>query len=84
MSKTEWHYLLFGTFGAAINGSFPFIFAFLLGEIFGVSAWYLYFNSYTVLLNTVPQGVYVKNWNYAPVNKTIKSVAYRNFKSIVI
>jgi hypothetical protein len=45
MSKTEWHYLLFGTFGAAINGSFPFVFAFLLGEIFGVSSiwlkWYL-------------------------------------------
>ena len=37
MSKTEWHYLLFGTFGAALNGSFPFVFAFLLGEIFGVS-----------------------------------------------
>lgn len=37
MSKTEWHYLLFGTFGAAINGSFPFVFAFLLGEILGVS-----------------------------------------------
>jgi hypothetical protein len=37
MNKTEWHYLLFGTFGAAINGAFPFVFAFLLGEIFGVS-----------------------------------------------
>ena len=38
MSKTEWHYLFVGTFGAAINGSFPFVFAFLLGEIFGVSS----------------------------------------------
>ncbi len=38
MSKTEWHYLLFGTIGAAINGAFPFVFAFLLGEIFGVSS----------------------------------------------
>ncbi|XP_028400885.1 multidrug resistance protein 1-like isoform X2 [Dendronephthya gigantea] len=38
MSKPEWHYLLLGTFGAAINGSFPFVFAFLLGEIFGVFA----------------------------------------------
>ena len=37
MSKTEWHYLTLGTFGAALQGSFPFVFAFLLGEIFGVS-----------------------------------------------
>jgi hypothetical protein len=37
MSKTEWYHLLFGTIGAALTGSFPFVFALLLGELFGVS-----------------------------------------------
>ena len=42
MSKTEWHQLLFGTVGAAMTGSFPFVFALLIGELFGVS---IYSNS---------------------------------------
>lgn len=37
MSQTEWHYLLLGSIGAALTGSFPFVFALLLGELFGVS-----------------------------------------------
>ncbi|CAB3983659.1 Multidrug resistance 1 [Paramuricea clavata] len=36
MSKTEWHQLLLGTVGAAMTGSFPFVFALLIGELFGV------------------------------------------------
>ena len=36
MSKTEWHYLLVGTIGAAIKGAFPFVFALLIGEMLGV------------------------------------------------
>lgn len=36
MSKTEWRHLLLGTIGAAINGAFPFVFAFLIGEMLGV------------------------------------------------
>ena len=37
MSTSEWPHLLVGTFGAALNGAFPFVFAYLLGEILGVS-----------------------------------------------
>lgn len=37
MSKTEWHYLLVGSIGAALTGSYPFVFAILTGELLQVS-----------------------------------------------
>ena len=42
MSKPEWYYILLGTLGAGLTGSFPIAIALLVGELFGVSVYKQY------------------------------------------
>lgn len=49
LNLPEWRLIVIGTFGSALNGAFPFVFALILGELMGVSIVYLYLHKSTIV-----------------------------------